>query len=108
MVEVEGKNMKKPRTDGLGIYIHQLYDDYSGTSYEREREVPLLLLGTVLLPIPLHLSEAARSRVNFSLYLGSCFIRDIHWTPYNRQSQLLGCGLHTLGESCLRKTPSPK
>ena len=58
-VEADGKNMKRPRTDGLGIYIHQLYDDYSGTNYEREREAPLLLRGTVLLPIPLHSSRAA-------------------------------------------------
>lgn len=68
-VEADGKNMKRPRTGGLGIYIHQLFDDYTEANYEVEPEVPLLLLGTVLLRIPLHLSRAARSGVNFSLYL---------------------------------------
>lgn len=46
-VEADGKNMKRPRTGGLGIYIHQLFDDYTGANYEVEPEVPLLLLGTV-------------------------------------------------------------
>ena len=35
-VEADGKSMERPRTDGLGICIHQLYGDYSATNHERE------------------------------------------------------------------------
>lgn len=36
-VGADGKRMKSPRTNGLGICIHQLYGDYSGKNHERER-----------------------------------------------------------------------